>query len=152
MRIYDTIVKRIPVEYGWSGDRKYCAMTDRGENVFLRIADISRLERKTREFQKMREVEALGIPMCRLLEFGTSDEGVYAIHSWIDGVDAEDAIEMKEIRGEKIGWQGVLVFVLFFALVVGLKIVEEYFTAEFEAGGRHERRVNAIMAKENEQR
>jgi ribose 5-phosphate isomerase B len=31
---------------------------------------------------------------------------------------------------------------------LGLKIVEEYFTAEFEAGGRHERRVNAIMAKE----
>ena len=31
---------------------------------------------------------------------------------------------LKEIRGEKIGWQGVLVFVLFFALVVGLKIVE----------------------------
>ena len=31
---------------------------------------------------------------------------------------------LKEIRGEKIGWQGVLIFVLFFALVVGLKIVE----------------------------
>lgn len=92
MRIYDTIVKRIPVEYGWSGDRKFCAMTDRGEKVFLRIADSGRLERKTREFQKMREVEALGIPMCRPLEFGTSDEGVYAIHSWIDGVDAEEAI------------------------------------------------------------
>ncbi len=35
---------------------------------------------------------------------------------------------------------------------LGLKIVEEYFSAEFEAGGRHERRVNAIIAKENEQR
>lgn len=34
---------------------------------------------------------------------------------------------------------------------LGLKIVEEYFSAEFEAGGRHERRVNAIIAKENEQ-
>ncbi len=31
---------------------------------------------------------------------------------------------------------------------LGLKIVEEYFNASFEAGGRHERRVNAIMAKE----
>ncbi|MBQ8894417.1 MAG: ribose 5-phosphate isomerase B [Clostridia bacterium] len=34
---------------------------------------------------------------------------------------------------------------------LALKIVEEYFSAEFEAGGRHERRVNAIIAKENEQ-
>lgn len=33
---------------------------------------------------------------------------------------------------------------------LALKIVEEYFSAEFEAGGRHERRVNAIIAKENE--
>ena len=34
---------------------------------------------------------------------------------------------------------------------LGLNIVEEYFSAEFEVGGRHERRVNAIIAKENEQ-
>ncbi|MBQ3085290.1 MAG: ribose 5-phosphate isomerase B [Clostridia bacterium] len=34
---------------------------------------------------------------------------------------------------------------------LALKITEEYFSAEFEAGGRHERRVNAIIAKENEQ-
>ena len=33
---------------------------------------------------------------------------------------------------------------------LGLKIVEAYFGAEFEAGGRHERRVNAIAAKEQE--
>jgi len=33
---------------------------------------------------------------------------------------------------------------------LGLKIVEEYFSAQFEAGGRHERRVNAIMAKEHD--
>ncbi len=32
---------------------------------------------------------------------------------------------LKEMKGEKIGWQGILVFILFFALVVGLKIVEK---------------------------
>ena len=32
---------------------------------------------------------------------------------------------LKEMKGEKIGWQGILVFVLFFTLVVGLKIVEK---------------------------
>ncbi len=41
------------------------------------------------------------------------------------------------------------------ARVLGIElaqmIVENYFSAEFEAGGRHERRVNAIIAKENEQ-
>lgn len=41
------------------------------------------------------------------------------------------------------------------ARVLGIElakqITEEYFSAEFERGGRHERRVNAIIAKENEQ-
>ena len=31
---------------------------------------------------------------------------------------------LKEMKGEKIGWQGVLAFILLFALVVGLKAVE----------------------------
>jgi len=32
---------------------------------------------------------------------------------------------LKEMKGEEIGWQGVLAFVLLFALVVGLKLVEK---------------------------
>ncbi len=31
---------------------------------------------------------------------------------------------LKEMKGEAIGWQGIVIFVLFFALVVGLKAVE----------------------------
>ena len=31
---------------------------------------------------------------------------------------------IREMKGEKIGWQGVLAFILLFALVVGLKLVE----------------------------
>ena len=37
---------------------------------------------------------------------------------------------LKEMKGERIGWQGAVVFVLFFALVVGLKIVEKDNTTE----------------------
>ena len=33
-------------------------------------------------------------------------------------------IILKEIKGEKIGWQGILAFLLLFGLVVGLKLVE----------------------------
>ena len=32
---------------------------------------------------------------------------------------------LKEMKGEQIGWQGVVAFVLLFALVVGLKLVEK---------------------------
>ena len=37
---------------------------------------------------------------------------------------------LKEMKGEKIGWQGILVFVLFFALVVILKAIERENIAE----------------------
>ena len=37
---------------------------------------------------------------------------------------------LKEMKGEKIGWQGILAFVLAFALVVGLKLIEKENTAE----------------------
>ena len=32
---------------------------------------------------------------------------------------------LKEMKGEEIGWQGILIFILFFALVVGLKAIEK---------------------------
>jgi len=37
---------------------------------------------------------------------------------------------LKEMKGEKIGWQGILIFVLFFALVVILKAIERENIAE----------------------
>ncbi|MBQ8073713.1 MAG: DUF368 domain-containing protein [Clostridia bacterium] len=43
---------------------------------------------------------------------------------------------LREMKGEKIGWQGVVIFLLFFALVVGLKVVE--------GENRAELRLNAL--------
>lgn len=90
--IYDSIVQRASVDKGWSGDQKYCATTTDGCKYLLRISSLERLERKKREFEKMREVAALGIPMCLPIEFGICEEGAYSIQSWIDGEDAEETI------------------------------------------------------------
>ena len=92
MELYSKIVSRVPIRKGWSGDRKFRAETASGEVYLLRIADMDRRHRKEREYQKMLEVAALGIPMCLPLEFGLCDEGVYTIHSWIHGNDAEEAV------------------------------------------------------------
>ena len=40
----------------------------------------------------MCEVERLGIPMCRPIDFGETDEFVYSIQTWIHGADAEEVI------------------------------------------------------------
>lgn len=92
MKLFESIITRIPIEKGWSGDRKYCAVTADGQKYLLRISSFDRLERKRREYEKVLEVAQLGIPMCLPLEFGTCEEGVYTIQSWIDGVDAEDSL------------------------------------------------------------
>lgn len=92
MSVYKNIIKRIPIDKGWSGDQKYCAISADGSAYLLRISSIDRLERKRREYQKMTEVASLGIPMCQPIEVGTCAEGAYAIQTWVDGVDAEEAI------------------------------------------------------------
>ena len=87
--IYDTIIHRIPIEKGWSGDKKYCVTTKDGGKYLLRISDSGLYDRRKREFQRMQQAAALDIPMCLPVEFGICAEGVYSIHSWIDGTDAE---------------------------------------------------------------
>lgn len=90
MSIYHNIRSRVPIAKGWSGDHKYCVTADDGQTYLLRISPIERLDRKHREYLMMQKVAQLNIPMCLPLEFGTCEEGVYAIQSWIDGVDAEE--------------------------------------------------------------
>lgn len=104
MNIYRTIVSRTPIEKGWSGDRKYRIVTVDGGTYLLRLSGLDRLERKKREFEKMKEVAALGISMCLPIEFGTCEEGVYSIQSWINGEDAEGAImAMEETQQYRYG-------------------------------------------------
>lgn len=92
MSVYHHIVSRIPINKGWSGDQKYCAVTADGHKYLIRISSIDRMERKRREYEKMCEVAQLGIPMCLPIEFGVCEDGTYSIQSWIDGEDAEELV------------------------------------------------------------
>ena len=105
MNIIDTIVSRIPIDKGWSGDQKYCALTADGSKYLLRISPIDRYAHKQHEYKNMIEVAALSIPMCQPIEFGTCAEGVYTIHSWIDGTDAEETIASMDADTQyRYGW------------------------------------------------
>lgn len=92
MSVYEEIVSRKPVEKGWSGDKKYCATAKNGKKYLLRITSQERAHRFHLCYLRMQEVASLEIPMCLPIEFGKSEEGVYAIHSWVDGLDAEEYI------------------------------------------------------------
>ena len=85
-------VKKEFIDKGWSGDKKYCVTDEQGNKFLLRVSPIEQYERKKSEYELMNRVAALGVPMCKPLEFGTSDEGVFSIQTWIDGVDAEENV------------------------------------------------------------
>ena len=82
----------IPINKGWSSDKKYCATDENGIRYLLRVSDIAEYDKKQWEFNMMQQMPALGVPMCQPIEFGVCDEGVYSIQNWIDGEDAEDVI------------------------------------------------------------
>ena len=94
--LYDTIVRREAIDKGWSNDRKYRAVAADDTPYLLRISSIDRLARKTLEHEKMGEAARLGIPMCHSIEVGVCAEGAYALHSWVDGQDAETVLASLE--------------------------------------------------------
>lgn len=81
-----------PINKGWSGDKKYCVTDEQGNKFFLRVFLIEQYEQKKSEYELMSQTAALGTPMCKPLEFGVSDEGVYSVQTWIDGVDAREVM------------------------------------------------------------
>lgn len=86
------IITKEPINKGWSDDKKYRVTDDRGMRYLLRVSDILKQDAKRSEFDMMKRIAALGVPMCVPVEFGTCAEGVYSVQSWIDGVDAEEAM------------------------------------------------------------
>lgn len=81
-----------PIDKGWSVDKKYCVTDREGTRYLLRVSPMERREKVERTFQMMNRVAQLGVSMCRPVEYGVCDEGVYVIHEWIDGADAEEII------------------------------------------------------------
>jgi len=87
-------IKIEPITKGWSEDKKYCVTATDGTKYLLRITPISRYEVRKSLFAMLERVTALGIPMCVPVEFGTCDDGVYSLQSWIDGEDLETVLPL----------------------------------------------------------
>ena len=81
-----------PITAGWSGDSKYCAAGSDGKRYFLRVTPPEKAERAKKSFELQKKMYSLGVPMCEPLECGECEEGFYTLQSWVDGVNAEDAV------------------------------------------------------------
>lgn len=87
-------VSKEPIEKGWSRDKKYCVTDESGTKYLLRITTKEKSASRPDLFRMQKTVEALGVPMCRPIEFGSCDEGVYILSSWIDGEDADEIVPL----------------------------------------------------------
>ena len=81
-----------PISGGFSEDKKYRATKSDGSNFFLRVSKNEEYEHKKSQFDMMKKVSKLNVPICQPIDFGMFKGGVYTLLSWEDGKDAEKAI------------------------------------------------------------
>lgn len=84
----------IPINKGWSEDKKYQVKKDDGSKYLLRISPIERFETRKALFSILQEVAALDVAICKPVEFGTCKDGVYALYTWVEGQDVEAVIAL----------------------------------------------------------
>lgn len=98
---YESEIETIPklnfiskelINKGWSCDKKYCVTTTDGVKYLLRVTPKEKSANRAEMFRMQQQVAALGVPMCRPIEYGSCDEGVYTVQTWVDGKDAEEII------------------------------------------------------------
>lgn len=94
MKIFEQIVRRIPIVKGWSGDEKYCAVTKDGAKYFLRISPIERAPQRERLFALLQKAAQLPLAMCQPLEIGRCPQCVYWLQTWIEGQDLEECLPL----------------------------------------------------------
>ena len=84
----------VPVEKGWSEDRKYRIETETGEALLLRLSDPSRRDEKRKEFEIVTKYAGTGITLSAPREFGVcpGSGDVYMLLDWIEGRDLEEVL------------------------------------------------------------
>ena len=85
-------ISKYPINKGWSCDQKFCVTTEDNTKYLLRVTPFDKSANRSEMFRMQQKAASLGIPMCKPVEFGTCEEGIYILQTWIDGEDAEDRI------------------------------------------------------------
>ncbi len=102
-------VNKVAIDKGWSGDQKFRVTAVDGTTYLLRVSSADRADAKRADFERMKQVEALGVPMCRPIALHMCPDGVYFLQSWVDGQDAEEIVPFlsdteQYVTGLESGW------------------------------------------------
>lgn len=85
-------VSRTLIDKGWSGDQKYRMIDTSGGTYLLRICSKEKYAFMKTMIAIQQKVTDLAVPNPQTIDFGTCDEGVYLVQTWISGSDASDVI------------------------------------------------------------
>ncbi len=104
--LYNTFEKIEPINKGMSGDEKYYIKTVNEKHLLLRIADFSEYYQKKTEYEVIKKMINLDVPMPFPVDFGICNEGknVYTLLSWVEGVEVETILStLTEREQYKLG-------------------------------------------------
>ena len=80
------------VRAGWSGDRKYHAWDDGGQEFFLRLSQPEKWENAQSAFALQEKAFQLGLPVSEPIELAQEEGQVRFVERWLSGQMAEDAL------------------------------------------------------------
>ena len=94
-----------PINYGWSGDKKYILTDKCGTKYILRESQPEKKEKRESQYLYMREIEHLNINMAKVIECGTLNNGnFYLLLTYLSGNDGESEIlRFNDIEAYNIG-------------------------------------------------
>ena len=89
--LYNTFKKIQPINKGMSGDKKYYIEDVEGKHFLLRVADLSEFKQKKDEYEIIKNMNNLDVPMPSPVDFGICNGGksVYTLLSWVEGEEVE---------------------------------------------------------------
>ncbi|HPX83987.1 MAG TPA: phosphotransferase [Bacilli bacterium] len=85
---------------GWSNDCKYYIEDIQQQKFILRISDISLYDTKLAQYNYLKEINKLNINAPVPIEFGTFDNQVYMLLSWVHGDDALEVIPTLDEKSQ----------------------------------------------------
>ncbi|CCX37394.1 aminoglycoside phosphotransferase Aph [Clostridium sp. CAG:1013] len=96
-----------PVEYGWSGDKKYRAWDPEGRCYFLRICPLAREEKLRQAFFFQKQAAENGLPVSRPLELSKEGDQLLWVEEWLPGDMAEQVLpSLTQNEQYRLGLQG----------------------------------------------
>lgn len=100
-------VKLEPVEYGWSGDKKYRAWDVEGRCWFLRICPLERERKLKQAFTFQRQAAEIGLPVSRPLELFKQEHQLLWVEEWLSGDMAGQVLpSLSQKQQYLLGLQG----------------------------------------------